>query len=78
MSENTVPLTEAQQCAESRANLQTWGVPGSRRAQAGVGVWRTGGCAHSGSTRLLLLPALEGAPAERLWGEWAGAGAQGP
>ena len=78
MSESTVPLTEGWRCMASHATLQSWGVSSSNRAQTEVGVWRTGGSTHSGSTRLLLLPALEGAPAERLWGEWAGAGAEGP
>lgn len=82
MSEDTVPLSRG--AAAHRITRQP-PEPGSCLAHAGPGPgWGgSGGGEHSraaltqGEPDLLSLPALE-APAERLWGEWAGAGAKGP
>lgn len=62
-------------------NHQTWGVSCPHRAAArgwggGEVEGKKAGLAPGGHG-MLFLPGLE-APAGRLWGEWAGAGAKGP
>lgn len=77
-------LCPEQRCGSAQNHAptsRTRELSGSRRARAGG--WGGVGGEHSraaltrGEPDLLSLPALE-APAERLWGEWAGAGAKGP